>query len=65
MPLSPLQEGLYYQSVSDQDSTAYVLQASYELHGELDLSAIHGSFEWLLQRHSTLRTVFQLLKMVI
>ncbi|MBD0258523.1 MAG: AMP-binding protein, partial [Cytophagales bacterium] len=57
-PLSPLQEGIYFHSLLNSQSNAYLIQASYEVQGEIDVAVMEKSFHELLQRHDVLRTVF-------
>ncbi len=57
-PLSPMQEGMLYQSRLDPDSRAYCLQMSYRLRGPLDADALQNSWADLCQRHEILRTLF-------
>ena len=56
--LGPLQEGLYYHWMSNPASTAYLMQTSYQLQGELDLEVLRQSYERLIERHAVLRTTF-------
>ncbi|WP_133054008.1 non-ribosomal peptide synthetase, partial [Niastella yeongjuensis] len=57
-PLSPLQEGLYYQWLMNPRAGAYFEQMSYGVQGELDLGLLARSYELLVQRHAVLRTCF-------
>ena len=56
--LSPLQEGMLFQWIYEQDSPAYFLQTSYRLHGELDIPLVKESYSRLLRRHQALRALF-------
>ena len=57
-PLSPMQQGILFHSLLEPDSGAYIVQTSYELHGQLDLAAFAKSWQQLVDRHSILRTAF-------
>lgn len=57
-PLSPMQEGLLFQSLFDSDSHAYVLQISYGLRGDLEPKSFEKSWNELCQRHAVFRTAF-------
>jgi len=56
--LSPLQEGIYYHWQKESASTAYVNQMSFRLSGQIDVSLIKKSYEYLMRRHDVLRTSF-------
>ncbi|MEA5513965.1 amino acid adenylation domain-containing protein [Nodularia sp. UHCC 0506] len=57
-PLSPLQQGMLFHSLYAPDSGAYVVQVSYELHGSLNISAVDATWQYLINRHSVLRTAY-------
>lgn len=57
-PLTPMQEGLLFQSVFDQASSAYFLQMTLRWKGELSLDLFKHSWRELLQRHPVLRSAF-------
>nr|WP_256349511.1 non-ribosomal peptide synthetase [Pseudomonas gingeri] len=40
------------------DSTAYNIATALRVHGRLDVNALQGSFQALVERHESLRTVF-------
>ncbi len=56
--LTPMQEGMYFHTLSRPDSTAYLLQFSYRLQGRLDTGLVQKSLDVLFQRHHILRTSF-------
>lgn len=56
-PLSPLQEGLVFHSLSSPDSGYYVTQVLCTL-SRLDLKGFRKAWKHLLDRHSVLRTAF-------
>lgn len=57
-PLSPMQEGLLFQSLSQSQSHAYFVQLRYEVEGLLDVDAFEQSWRVLFARHDILRTAF-------
>lgn len=57
-PLSPMQQGMLFHSLLEPDSGAYIIQTSFEMHGQLDITAFSKAWQYLLDRHSILRTVF-------
>ncbi|MDA8527289.1 amino acid adenylation domain-containing protein [Opitutaceae bacterium] len=56
--LSPMQAGLLFQSVIDQESSAYFVQMAYRLRGHLDADRFVSAWQRLPQRHAILRTSF-------
>ena len=56
--LSPMQEGIYFQSLSEEDSMAYFSQVSYRFRGTLRIDWVEQCLNTLLKRHDILRTVF-------
>jgi amino acid adenylation domain-containing protein/non-ribosomal peptide synthase protein (TIGR01720 family) len=56
--LSPMQEGLLFHSLLDTESNQYFEQITYQLKGDLDISALENSLNDLMQRHDILRTLF-------
>ncbi|MEO0777801.1 MAG: amino acid adenylation domain-containing protein, partial [Bacteroidota bacterium] len=58
-PLSPMQEALYFQALSQPDSTAYLYQVAYPIEGPLEVDQVRDSLEKLVARHAILRTVFR------
>ncbi|MDM8560643.1 amino acid adenylation domain-containing protein [Candidatus Parabeggiatoa sp. HSG14] len=57
-PLSPMQEGLLFESLYNTDSTAYFIQTSYRLNSTLQLEQFKQSWYELSRRHAVLRTAF-------
>jgi amino acid adenylation domain-containing protein len=57
-PLSPMQQGMLFHTLYDQNSAAYVTQTSCILRGNLDLSAFQQAWKNLIERHTILRTAF-------
>jgi microcystin synthetase protein McyB len=57
-PLSPLQEGLLYHSLSDPDSASYFNQTIVSLRGELNVEAFEQAWQRVVDHHPVLRTFF-------
>ncbi|MEM7350069.1 MAG: amino acid adenylation domain-containing protein [Acidobacteriota bacterium] len=57
-PLSSLQEGLLFHTLSDPGSGVYVVQLACELGGDFDATAFRQAWSKLLARHAILRTAF-------
>lgn len=57
-PLSPMQQGMLFHSISAADADMYVQQLSCRLEGNLDEAAFAGAWQQLLDRHAVLRTAF-------
>ncbi|QNP74886.1 amino acid adenylation domain-containing protein [Streptomyces roseirectus] len=59
LPLSPLQEGLFFHASYDEQTVdAYTGQLILDLRGPLDLPALKESLRTLLRRHDALRAGF-------
>lgn len=57
LPLTPLQEGIYFQSAfEDTGSDPYVVQQVIELSGPVDPGALHRALQTVVDRHAALRT---------
>ena len=56
--LSPMQEGMLFHSLSDQESGQYVEQAACTLAGDVDPASLRQAWEGVLARHSVLRAGF-------
>ncbi len=57
-PLSPMQQGMLFHSISAPASDLYVQQLSCRLRGSLDLDAFRIAWETVVRRHAVLRTAF-------
>jgi amino acid adenylation domain-containing protein/non-ribosomal peptide synthase protein (TIGR01720 family) len=55
-PLSPVQQGMLFHSLSEPDSGVYVTQLSCELEGDLDVDAFEWAWQEVVNRHAVLRT---------
>jgi amino acid adenylation domain-containing protein/non-ribosomal peptide synthase protein (TIGR01720 family) len=58
-PLSPLQEGLLFETLLAPGSGVYVGQILCRLAGGLDEEALEAACRWTLDRHPILRTSFR------
>ncbi|WP_212003981.1 non-ribosomal peptide synthetase [Chitinophaga sp. HK235] len=58
--LSPLQEGMLFHSLFDNDPHAYISQTSLDWHGEFNESAFIQAWEYVAAKHSILRTSFHI-----
>ncbi|MFH8347764.1 amino acid adenylation domain-containing protein [Streptomyces sp. NPDC018045] len=59
-PLSPLQEGLLFQSVHDERGPdVYKSRWTLELDGPLDVGRLRASWQTLVDRHAALRASFR------
>ncbi len=56
--LSPMQEGMLFQSLYAPASDAYFRQYCFALHGALDRDAFARAWRQVVDRHPTLRTSF-------
>jgi iturin family lipopeptide synthetase B len=57
-PLSPMQEGMLFHALYEENTTAYFEQLSYRLQGNLDIVGVERSINELLKRYEILRTAF-------
>ncbi|WP_231912381.1 non-ribosomal peptide synthetase [Rhodococcus sp. EPR-157] len=59
LPLTPLQEGLYFHSTFDDSSrSSYVEQQIIEIDGQIDTVALHRAADTLMERHPNLGAGF-------
>ncbi|MCP4180221.1 MAG: hypothetical protein GY756_20855, partial [bacterium] len=56
--LTPLQEGLLFHSILDNNSLAYFEQISLDLEGDLDLSLFQEGWQQVVNLYDPLRTMF-------
>ena len=57
-PLTPMQQGILFHSLSEPDSGVYTTQFVCELIGELDQAAFEAAWQTVVQRHQSLRADF-------
>jgi amino acid adenylation domain-containing protein len=57
-PLSPLQQGLLFHARYEAGQDAYFQQIACVLRGEVDVEALAGAWQHLVDRHPVLRTSF-------
>lgn len=57
-PLAPMQKGMLFHSLLDEDSHSYFEQASFDLQGELKIDWFKASLERLFEKYAVLRTRF-------
>ncbi|NEP51732.1 MAG: hypothetical protein F6K65_24230, partial [Moorea sp. SIO3C2] len=58
-PLSPMQEGLLFHTLYDQDSGVYIEQMLLTFTDDnLNADALKQSWQQVVQRHGALRTLF-------
>ncbi|WP_346926773.1 MFS transporter [uncultured Arthrobacter sp.] len=56
-PLSPMQEGMLFHSLTDKDSTAYFEQYQCTYEGDFDVGAYQQAWARVTERHPILRTL--------
>jgi amino acid adenylation domain-containing protein/non-ribosomal peptide synthase protein (TIGR01720 family) len=56
--LSPMQEGLYFHSLTNTESSTYFEQMSYKLKGRLNIKVVKESLNILFKHYDILRTAF-------
>ncbi|SEG80937.1 amino acid adenylation domain-containing protein [Thermomonospora echinospora] len=59
LPLSPLQQGLFFHALHDADSDVYTAQGVLDLEGPLEAATLRRAAATLLRRHANLRTGFR------
>ncbi|MGH8078814.1 MAG: condensation domain-containing protein, partial [Lysobacter sp.] len=59
LPLSYSQQRLWYIHQLEGGSAQYHLPTALRLHGDVDIKALQGSFDRIVERHEILRTVYQ------
>jgi amino acid adenylation domain-containing protein/non-ribosomal peptide synthase protein (TIGR01720 family) len=57
-PLSPVQQGMLFHSLSEPDSGVYVEQLVLDLEGDLDVRRFADCWRQVVARHAVLRTAF-------
>ncbi|XVQ08588.1 amino acid adenylation domain-containing protein [Spirillospora sp. CA-255316] len=61
LPLSPLQQGLFFHALHDAEAggDVYTAQIVFDLRGPLDVAALRAAAAALLRRHANLRAGFR------
>jgi len=59
-PLSFAQQRLWFLDQLEPGSSLYNVHSAVSLHGQLDVVALERSFDFLVRRHETLRTTFEI-----
>ncbi|WP_067635478.1 amino acid adenylation domain-containing protein [Actinomadura latina] len=59
LPLSPLQQGLFFHALYDSGHDVYTAQIVFDLRGPLDVDALKAAAATLLRRHANLRAGFR------
>ncbi|MFF7772778.1 condensation domain-containing protein, partial [Streptomyces massasporeus] len=60
LPLSPLQEGLLFHALYDEESPdVYVVQLALQFEGDLDTERLRSAADAVLKRHANLRAGFR------
>ncbi|NJO81275.1 MAG: hypothetical protein HC828_00005 [Blastochloris sp.] len=57
-PLSPLQEGILFHSLYQPEDDMYAEQIVFTLEGQLDEQAFIDAWQFVIDRHSALRSIF-------
>ncbi|MFN6527753.1 non-ribosomal peptide synthetase/type I polyketide synthase [Nostoc sp. ChiSLP03a] len=60
-PMSHGQRRLWALEFLDRNHNAYGMPSAYQFNGNLNISAFENAFQYLIQRHETLRTTFNLI----
>jgi amino acid adenylation domain-containing protein len=55
-PASAAQRRLYYEQLRQSDSLAYNITGAYKLEGQVDIDKLQQAFQYLVNRHESLRT---------
>ncbi len=58
LPLTPMQSGMLFHGLMDENSDAYFGQFALRIHRALNVEAFRESWSDILKRYDTLRTVF-------
>ncbi|WP_028301003.1 non-ribosomal peptide synthase/polyketide synthase [Oceanospirillum beijerinckii] len=57
-PLSPLQQGMLFHSLLQEDSGVYIMQDRYRIQGRIDVAAFEQAWQTVVDTHPALRTAF-------
>ncbi|MGN4771119.1 amino acid adenylation domain-containing protein [Bacillus cereus group sp. MYBK216-2] len=56
--LSPMQEGMLYNSIIENDSSAYLEQSELTVEGTIDVEILNSILNKIIEKYEILRTVF-------
>ena len=56
--LTPMQEGMLYHYLLDPLSQNYFVQIAYQLKGNIEISVVEDSLNYIMKRYDILRTIF-------
>ncbi|OPD17691.1 condensation domain-containing protein, partial [Clostridium botulinum] len=56
--LTPMQMGMLFHALKDEEPSSYFEQSIFTLKGEIDLNIFERSFNKVIERYDILRTVF-------
>jgi amino acid adenylation domain-containing protein len=56
--LTPMQEGMLFQTILDEKKSAYLEQTILEIEGTLDVSFLENSLNAIVNRYDVFRTIF-------
>ena len=56
--LSPMQQGMLFHSIIDDNASVYFEQANFSIKGYVDISLFEKSFNYIIEKYDPLRTVF-------
>jgi amino acid adenylation domain-containing protein len=62
-PLSPMQSGMFFHSLKNEQSRAYFQQIIFKIRGKIDRDLLQQSFDLVIERYDILRTVFRIDKL--
>jgi len=57
-PLSPMQQGMLFHTLSSPDSGVYVEQLHCTLNGQLQVTEFARAWQRMIERHAALQTAF-------
>lgn len=57
-PLTPLQQGMFFHSLSQENQNVYITQLCFTLHGSIRNNIFKQAWEAVVKRHSILRSAF-------
>jgi NRPS condensation-like uncharacterized protein len=58
-PLSPMQSGMFFHTLKNEQSRAYFQQLIFKIKGNIDRDLLQRSFDLVIERYDILRTVFR------